>query len=116
MAGFGALLLAGKLGLKARAVAVSSPALFTSAGGTPAGAFDDAADFAENDVYGNPGWMAGIPLRIDCGQQDPFYAATRTYADRLPGNPQTWFPGGGHDDAHWRAAAGPALRFLAARL
>ena len=33
-----------------------------------------AADYAANSVWGLPG-LAGIPIRIDCGDSDPFYAA-----------------------------------------
>src|SRR5690349_395295 len=42
MGGYGALLMAGKQRLPVKAVAVSSPALFTAPGATAPGAFDDA--------------------------------------------------------------------------
>ncbi|MBO9520450.1 MAG: esterase [Nocardioidaceae bacterium] len=115
MGGYGALLLTGQQRLRPRAVAVSSPALFTSAGSTPAGAYDDAADFARNDVYDRPERLAGVPVRLDCGTGDPFYAATRDFAARLPGATSS-FRRGGHDATYWRRAAPAALAFLAGRL
>lgn len=116
MGGFGALLLAGRERMPVRAVAVSSPALFTSAGVTSAGSFDDAADFARNDVYAHPEWLDGVPLRVDCGDRDPFYAATRNYVGRLESKPEGSFGRGGHDAGYWRSVAGAQFRFLAEHL
>ncbi|MFL6061494.1 MAG: alpha/beta hydrolase [Marmoricola sp.] len=116
MGGYGALLLAGRDRMPVRAVAVSSPALFTSAGGTAPGAFDDAADFDRNDVDAHPEWLHGVRLRVDCGLQDPFYAATRDFVARLHPRPAGGFTTGAHTDDYWRAVAPDQLRFLGARL
>jgi enterochelin esterase-like enzyme len=116
MGGLGALLIAGRDRLPVRAVAVASPALFLSAGATPAGAFDSAADFASHDVLDHPEWLDGVPLRVDCGQSDPFYAATRTYVGRLAHRPASSFGPGRHDAAYWRKVAPAELRFLGSRL
>ncbi|HET6167854.1 MAG TPA: alpha/beta hydrolase-fold protein [Marmoricola sp.] len=117
MGGYGALLLAGKDRLPVRAVAVSSPALFTSAGSTAAGAFDDAEDFDTHDVYGHPEWLDRVPsIRIDCGEQDPFYRATRDFAGRLKARPAGGFTRGGHDASFWRRVAPAQLRFLGDQL
>jgi enterochelin esterase-like enzyme len=116
MGGYGALLLAGKERMSVNAVAVSSPALFTSSGATSAGAFDDAADFDAHDVYGHPQWLDGVDLRIDCGLSDPFYEATRAFASRLHPLPAGTFPAGGHDATFWRKVAPAQLRFLGRRL
>jgi pimeloyl-ACP methyl ester carboxylesterase len=115
MGGYGALLLAGK-GMKVRAVAASSPALFTSAGGTPAGAYDSAEDYLRNDVYAFPEWLRAVPVHLDCGRQDPFYLATRDYARRLPDRPRTSFPDGKHEASYWHRAAAGSFGFLAERL
>jgi S-formylglutathione hydrolase FrmB len=114
MGGYGALLLTSRREVTPRAVAVSSPALFRSAGATPAGAFDDAADFHRHDVFGHPELLRGVPLRLDCGRSDPFHDATVDFAARLPGSPDpvTSFPAGGHTAAYWRTMAAPAFRFL----
>lgn len=112
MGGYGALLMAGRQQFPVRAVAVSSPALFTSSGATAQGAFDSAADYAANDVYGHPGWLRGVPLRMDCGLQDPFYAATRSLASRLSPPPAGGFITGGHTKGYWRQVAPAQLAYV----
>jgi enterochelin esterase-like enzyme len=116
MGGYGALLVAGRRRLAVRAVAVASPALFTSAGNTPAGAYDSAADFAANDVYDHPDWLDGVPLRLDCGRSDPFFAATREFVGRLGRRPVSSFGSGHHDAAYWQKVAPAELRFLGSHL
>jgi S-formylglutathione hydrolase FrmB len=117
MGAYGALLLAGKDRLPVRAVAVSSPALFTSAGTTAAGAFDDAADFEAHDVFGHPQWLDRVPaVRVDCGEQDPFYAATREFVGRLRTRPAGGFGPGRHDAAYWRRVAPAQLHWLGHRV
>jgi S-formylglutathione hydrolase FrmB len=116
MGGYGALLLAGRDRVPVSALAVSSPALFTSARSTPQGAFDSAEDFAGNDVYGHPDWLDGIPLRVDCGRSDPFYVATRHFVDGLHEHPAGGFGRGGHDAAYWRKVAPGQLAFLGSML
>jgi dienelactone hydrolase len=117
MGGYGALLLAGKDHLPVRAVAVSSPALFTSAGATAAGAFDDAADFTAHDVLAHPEWLDAVPaIRIDCGESDPFHDATRSFVGRLARRPAGGFGPGRHDATYWRRVAPAQLRFLGRRL
>jgi enterochelin esterase-like enzyme len=112
MGGFGALLMAGKQRLPVKAVAVSSPALFTAPGATAPGAFDDADDFRANDVYGHATWLHDVRLRMDCGLQDPFYAATKDLAQRISPRPAGSFSAGGHDKNYWRHVAPAQLRFL----
>jgi hypothetical protein len=116
MGGYGALLLTGERTVRPRAVAVSSPALFTSAGATAPGAFDEAGDFDRHDVYADPGRLDGVPLMVDCGRSDPFYAATRSYTARVRPAPRTSFGAGGHDASYWRSVAPAQLRFLARHL
>jgi dienelactone hydrolase len=116
MGGYGALLLTGKGLLRPRAVAVSSPALFTSAGATAAGAFDSAADFDRNDVYAHPEWDRGIPTRIDIGDRDPFVTATRDYMARLRLAPAGGVHPGSHDADFWRHWAPAQFDFLARHL
>ncbi|MFL6107990.1 MAG: alpha/beta hydrolase, partial [Marmoricola sp.] len=112
MGGYGALLVAGKQRLPVKGVVVSSPALFTSPGATAPGAFDSPADFAANNVFGHPSWLDGLTLRLDCGLQDPFYAASRDLAGRLDRRPAGGFVAGGHDRTFWRRVAPAQLEFL----
>ena len=83
MGGYGALLLGARLGA-ARTAAISavSPALWTSSGAAAPGAFDSAEDYAANSVWGLPA-LDSIPIRIDCGDSDPFYSATQQFIAQL---------------------------------
>jgi len=57
------------------------------------GAFDGADDFAANSVFGMPA-LASIPIRVDCGDSDPFYDATKTFIAQLPNPPAGGFSPG----------------------
>lgn len=114
MGGYGALSLAGRLGRdRVAGVAAMSPALWHDFDDTAPGAFDDAEDFAAATVFGREGLLDGIPVRIDCGEGDPFYAATRDYVEALGDPPAGGFEPGNHDLGYWRRMAPAALRFLA---
>jgi S-formylglutathione hydrolase FrmB len=114
MGGYGALSLAGRLGAgRVAGVAAMSPALWHEFDDTAPGAFDSADDFATATVFGHEHELDGIPVRIDCGEGDPFYAATHDYVDGLPDAPAGGFEPGGHDLDYWRRVAPDELRFLA---
>ena len=86
MGGYGALLLAEHLGRASCAgVAADSPALWRRASETAPGAFDDASDYAANDVYAGRPRLSGIPVRVVIGTSDPFYAAQRSRAVAVSG-------------------------------
>jgi S-formylglutathione hydrolase FrmB len=113
MGGYGALSLAGELGRdRVAGVAAESPALWHSYEDTAPGAFDDAADFAAATTLGRQGNLHGIPVRIDCGEGDRFYAATRDYVSGFDVRPAGGFQPGGHDVGYWRRMAPHQLRFL----
>jgi S-formylglutathione hydrolase FrmB len=117
MGGYGALHLAGVLGsARVRAVSAISPALWTSAGDTARGAFDDAADFRANTVLGRQRSLDGIAVRVDCGTGDGFEPAVRTYVDGFSTAPAGGFEPGGHTTAYWRRTAPQQLTFLARHL
>lgn len=113
MGGFGALHLAPALGEAVKAVGVMSPALWHRYEDTSPGAYDDAADFARMTVFGRENTLAGVPLRVDCGTGDPFYAATRDFVRDLPERPGGGFTRGDHDIGYWRRVVPKQLRFLA---
>jgi pimeloyl-ACP methyl ester carboxylesterase len=101
MGAYGALLLGARLGpARTAAICAVSPALWTSSGGTAPGAFDGADDYAANSVWGLPA-LGSIPIRIDCGNSDPFYSATKQFIAQLPTPPSGGFSPGGHDGAFW---------------
>lgn len=117
MGGYGALHLAGLLGsARVRAVSAISPALWTSAGDTARGAFDDAGDFRANTVIGRQRSLDGVPVRVDCGTGDGFEPAVRTYVDGFATAPAGGFEPGGHTTAYWRRLAPKQLAFLARHL
>jgi len=117
MGGYGALLLAERLGSAGcAAVAVDSPALWLHAGDTAPGAFDNAADYQRNDPYAGRSRLAGVPVRVAIGTSDPFYVATKAFVAGLTPRPATDFSIGGHTLAFWRHSAPAQLRFLGRHL
>jgi S-formylglutathione hydrolase FrmB len=113
MGGYGALLLGARLGpARTAAICAVSPALWTSSGGTAPGAFDGADDFAANSVWGLPA-LGSIPIRIDCGNSDPFYSATKQFIAQLPSPPSGGFSPGGHDGAFWSSQLPAEIAWLA---
>jgi S-formylglutathione hydrolase FrmB len=118
MGGYGALLLAERLGSAGvAAVAAFAPALFDSYRHASPVAFDSAADFAANNVPGAVAKLSGIPIRIVCGKQDPFYAEVRRFV-ALKHDPAfvTTFGQGGHDFGYWHTETANQLQFLARSL
>lgn len=113
MGGYGALLLGGRLGAaRTAAICAVSPALWTSSGAAAPGAFDGPADFAANSVFDLPA-LASIPIRIDCGDSDPFAAATEDFIAQLPNPPAGGFSPGGHDAGFWSAQLPAELSWIA---
>ena len=113
MGGYGALLLGGRLGpARTAAICAVSPALWLSSGAAAPGAFDSADDFAANSVYGMPA-LASIPIRVDCGDSDPFYAATKQFIAQLPNPPAGGFSPGGHTAEFWSSQLPAELTWMA---
>jgi poly(3-hydroxybutyrate) depolymerase len=117
MGGWGAL----RLGLERRFCAVGghSAAMWANGAETPAGAFDDGADFARNDVLatadrdGAAAWH-GAALWLDGGREDPFRDADAMLADALRIPMRVW--PGGHEHEYWVAHYSAYLRFYARAL
>jgi enterochelin esterase-like enzyme len=113
MGGYGALLLGARLGApRTAAICAVSPALWTSSGATAPGAFDGSDDYAANSVWGLPA-LASIPIRIDCGNSDPFIAATKQYVAQLPNPPAGGFSPGGHDGSFWSSQLPAEIAWMA---
>jgi enterochelin esterase-like enzyme len=117
MGGYGALLLAVRLGpARVSAVAAASPAVFGSYADAKAanpGSFDSAADFAANNVR-SPAALAALrrmPVRIDCGSDDPFSTQDAALRTEL-GDPAGRIGSGCHDQAFWRRQLPAELTFL----
>src|SRR3954453_135737 len=120
MGGFGAYDLALLHPNRFCAVGGHSPALWFEGGETAPGAFDDAADFARNDVVGmvrgNPDAFAGMRVWNDYGDEDPFRVYDEGFVDYLRQDgadlsAHSWH--GGHDSGYWNAHWPAYLRFYA---
>jgi pimeloyl-ACP methyl ester carboxylesterase len=129
MGGYGALLLAERLGARpaagpaARAVAAASPAIFASypdATAADPGAFASPAEFAANDVLTRLAALRSVPAWVACGSTDPFAAVTqvvRGQLRRVTGRPVAGgIESGCHDDAFWARSAPSGLDFLGSYL
>ena len=113
MGGYGALLLGSRLGAaRTAAICAVSPALWTSSGAAAPGAFDGADDYAANSVWGLPA-LNSIPIRIDCGNSDPFYSATQQFIAQLANPPAGGFSPGGHDAAFWSSQLPAEVTWMA---
>jgi S-formylglutathione hydrolase FrmB len=113
MGGYGALRLAGRLGPdRVIAATAMSPALWHRFADSAPGAFDDAADFSRCTLFGRQADLDDIRLRIDCGEEDPFYEATRDYVNGFRARPAGGFQPGSHDVGYWRRMAPAHIRFI----
>jgi S-formylglutathione hydrolase FrmB len=113
MGGYGALLLGARLGAaRTAAICAVSPALWTSAAAAAPYAFDGAEDYAAHSVWGLSE-LNSIPLRIDCGYDDPFAEATQQFIAQLATPPAGGFSPGGHDGAFWSSQLPAELAWIA---
>jgi S-formylglutathione hydrolase FrmB len=120
MGGFGALDIARREPGRFCAVGGHSAALWRKASETPAGAFDNAADFKRHDVYGqvrnNPRSYVREQIWLDAGSKDPFRPINEEIVRMLKrrGRVVTWhgWPGE-HGGAYFRAHVRDYLRWYA---
>jgi S-formylglutathione hydrolase FrmB len=116
MGGFGAFDIARRRPGRFCAVGGHSAAFWLRSGDTAPGAFDDAADFARNDLirlarsHGRKPW-GRARLWLDGGSADPFRAADERFAAALHIRMRHW--AGGHDGAYWQRHYKRYLRFYA---
>jgi S-formylglutathione hydrolase FrmB len=119
MGGYGAYAVARLRPRRFCAVGGHSAALWLHAGESVAGAFDDAEDYARNDVLalararGRKPW-GDARLWLDGGDRDPFRAGGQAFADAL-GITLRIRPGE-HEGDYWRANYRAYLRFYASAL
>jgi enterochelin esterase-like enzyme len=115
--GYGALLLASRLGPKrVAAVVASSPALWPNAADAPSRAFDSPENHAAHDLAGRQAALEGIPVWIDCGTDDFYYPAVSEYAAGFAQHPAGAFVPGAHGHDYWRRIAPAQLAFVADHL
>jgi S-formylglutathione hydrolase FrmB len=116
MGGFGALDLARLAPGPFCAVGGHSAALWFRSGDTPAGAYDDAADFGRHDLLGlaRSRRLYRVPVWLDVGRDDPFFQADTALAKELRARGtrvSLQVHGGGHSG--WAARMPEYLRFYA---
>ncbi len=119
MGGYGALLLAEKYPHLIAAVAAISPAIWTSytqARHANPRAYASAADFASDDAVSHASALAGIPVRVSSGTDDPFHPGVVALARALPPSAVVEFAHGCHTDPFFVSQEPPSLTFLAKRL
>ena len=119
MGGYGAYAVASNDATRFCAVGGHSPAIWLRAGDAAAGAFDDALDYARNDVLalarqGGSGAWETAELWLDGGDADPFRAGTDAFATAL--GIRASHPEGEHEGDYWRANYPRYLRFYAGAL
>jgi pimeloyl-ACP methyl ester carboxylesterase len=115
MGGYGALRAAELHPQQFCAVCGVSAALWRSYSDGVGDAFDSAADYAANDAFKNAGRLRDLPVRIDCGRQDPFYEADKAFAAALPEPPAGGFEPGGHNDDYWSRVAPAEIDWIASQ-
>jgi poly(3-hydroxybutyrate) depolymerase len=119
MGGYGAFAIARRRPASFCAAGGHSPAIWLRSGESAAGAFDDAADYARNDVLalararGRKPW-GSARLWLDGGDRDPFRAGTDAFAAAL--RIKARHPQGEHEGEYWSAHYARYLRFYAAAL
>jgi S-formylglutathione hydrolase FrmB len=116
MGGYGSLWLTASGQVRPRAVGTLSAALWTRYQDSAPGAFDDAADFAEHDVFPLRPRLAGVPLRMDCGTDDPFIGANREFVAGVEPAPAGAFEPGYHDVDYWTRLIPDHLDFMGRHL
>ena len=116
MGGYGALLLAERLGpARVAAVVADSPAIWQRWQDSAGGAFDGGSDFAAHDVLASARRLSGVPVRVSCGTSDPFIPGVRALLRAVPTAEHDLAPGV-HDVAWWQHAAPGQLAFAGRHL
>jgi pimeloyl-ACP methyl ester carboxylesterase len=119
MGGYGALLFAEKYPHLIAAAAAISPAIWTSyaeAKAANAGAYASAAAFDANDAVTHAAALAGVPVRVASGHDDPFFPGVQALARALPPGAVVDFAKGCHTGPFFLQQEPPSLTFLASHL
>lgn len=119
MGGYGAILLAEKYPQLFRAVAAISPAVWTSyaqANGVNTAAYASPAAFAAADSVTHVHSLAGIPVRVASGNDDPFHPGVVALAKVLPPDAVVELSAGCHSGSFFLQQTPPSLEFLSRHL
>jgi pimeloyl-ACP methyl ester carboxylesterase len=119
MGGYGALLAAEKYPDLIGAVAAISPAVWTSfsqARSVNPVAYASSRDFAADDVVTHASALAGMPVRVASGLNDPFRPGVTALGQALPPGAILEISAGCHTGDFFVAQEPPSLEFLARHL
>jgi pimeloyl-ACP methyl ester carboxylesterase len=119
MGGYGALLIAERYPRLIAAVAAISPAIWTTydqAHAANAGAFASPAAFAADDAITHAPELAGRPVRVASGDDDPFHPGVEALARALPSGAVVEFAPGCHTGSFFASQEPAALAFLGTHL
>jgi hypothetical protein len=119
MGGYGAILFAEKFPHIFRAAAAISPAVWTSyaqASAVNAGAYASAASFAAADVVTHARALAGTPVRVASGDDDPFQPGVVALAKVLPPGAIVELSAGCHSGDFVIQQLPPSMEFLSRHL
>jgi enterochelin esterase-like enzyme len=113
MGGYGSLRLGPLAGPTAvRAVAVLSVATWQGSSGFSSSGFSSTAEYERYTVFGHQSDLDGIPVRLDCGTEDPFCPANRAYVAGFDRPVTSTFSHGAHDTAYWTRMLPAQLAFV----
>jgi predicted peptidase len=116
MGGYGALILAERYPELISAVAAISPAIWTSyteAHSANPGAYASAGDFDAADAVTHAGMLAGKPVRVASGDDDPFHPGVEALVRALPAGAVVDISHGCHTGPFFLSQEPPSLAFLA---
>jgi len=119
MGGYGAIILAEKYPDLISAVAAISPAIWTSysqAHSANPGAYASPGAFRAYDAVTHAHALAGKPVRLASGDQDPFLPGVEALLQALPPGAAASVSHGCHTDPFFLAEEPPSLAFLARHL
>jgi pimeloyl-ACP methyl ester carboxylesterase len=119
MGGYGALILAERYPQLISAVAAISPAIWTSyteARTANPGAYASAEDFDAADAVTHARMLAGKPVRVASGDDDPFHPGVEALVRVLPPGAVVDISPGCHTGPFFLSQEPPSLAFLAHHL
>jgi predicted esterase len=112
MGGYGALRLAPLVGPRTvRAVAVLSPAIWQPGSGYSSSGFSSDEEYDRYTVFGRQRDLDRMPVRLDCGKEDPFCPSDEAYVAGFRRPVTSTFTDGAHDPAYWTRMMPGQLRF-----
>jgi len=119
MGGYGAIMLAEQYPDLISAVAAISPAVWTSyteASSANAGAYASPSAFRTYDAVTHASALAGKPVRVASGDQDPFHPGVEALIQALPEGAVVDISHGCHTGPFFVSQEPPSLAFLAQHL